>query len=300
MTFKPMLANPPDFSTLRFPLLASYKLDGIRATIHDGVAMSRSMKPIPNKFIQGWVAANAERLNGSDGEFIVGEPNIPTTFRTTTSFVMSDDKRNFSFAYYIFDNFVNKFSYMHRNLEMLKADSVSRVKIHSSMVMKNQSELDLYEIKALSEGYEGVMTRDPYSLYKQGRSTAKGQELLKIKRSVDAEACIVSFEERMHNGNEAFTNELGRTARSSHQDNKVGMGTLGSIKVIGLTGSEFSGVEFSIGTGLDDSQRAELWSQRHSLFGKIVKYKYCPIGVKDKPRHPVFLGIRDIRDMDSN
>ena len=46
--FKPLLASPADLSTLRFPVLASPKLDGVRAIVKDGVVLSRSLKKIPN------------------------------------------------------------------------------------------------------------------------------------------------------------------------------------------------------------------------------------------------------------
>ncbi len=52
--FKPMLADAiePDKYPLRFPLFVSPKLDGVRCVVRDGVAYSRSLKPIPNQFVQ--------------------------------------------------------------------------------------------------------------------------------------------------------------------------------------------------------------------------------------------------------
>ena len=82
MNFKPMLASQiDDLSTVKYPVYASYKLDGIRAIIYQGVAYSRSLKPIPNKSIQEWAMQNKESLEGLDGEFIVGEPNTEEVFR---------------------------------------------------------------------------------------------------------------------------------------------------------------------------------------------------------------------------
>ena len=47
MNFKPMLASQiDDLSSVKYPVYASYKLDGIRAIIYQGVAYSRSLKPI--------------------------------------------------------------------------------------------------------------------------------------------------------------------------------------------------------------------------------------------------------------
>jgi DNA ligase-1 len=49
MKFKPMLASDcGGIENVRFPVIASPKLDGVRALVIDGALMSRSLKPIPN------------------------------------------------------------------------------------------------------------------------------------------------------------------------------------------------------------------------------------------------------------
>ena len=104
---------------------------------------------------------------------------------------------------------------------------------------------------------------------------------------------LIGFEEEMHNGNEALVNELGRTKRQTLKANMSGKGTLGALIVRDIT----TEVEFSIGSGFDANDRSSLWSQKDGLIGRIVKYKFFPIGIKDKPRHPIFLGFRDKMDM---
>ena len=79
--------------------------------------------------------------------------------------------------------------------------------------------------------------------------------LLKVKRFEDGEAGILAVEEQMHNGNEATTNELGRTQRSSHKENKVPMGTLGALVCKDVE----TGIQFNIGTGFTDEVRQQLW-----------------------------------------
>ena len=49
-TFKPMLSGKADLAALQFPLLASRKLDGIRAVIRDGRVLSRTLKEISPSF----------------------------------------------------------------------------------------------------------------------------------------------------------------------------------------------------------------------------------------------------------
>src|ERR1019366_5223919 len=97
--------------------------------------------------------------------------------------------------------------------------------------------------------------------------------LLKLKRYDDCEAVVTGMEELMHNDNEAFTNELGRTARSSAKDGKRGAGVLGKLNLKGLNG-DYAGVEFDCGTGFDAEQRKDFWIPGGgNLIGVIAKIK---------------------------
>ena len=98
--FKVMLATDAELDKLRFPLLASPKLDGIRAYVRDGVVYSRSNKPIPNK----WVQEQFKMLDHADGELIVGYANSSTVYRDTVSHVMAHDKVGFDVVFHIFDH----------------------------------------------------------------------------------------------------------------------------------------------------------------------------------------------------
>lgn len=288
--FKVMLATDAELDKLRFPLLASPKLDGIRAYIRDGVVYSRSNKPIPNK----WVQEQFKMLDHADGELIVGHANSSTVYRDTVSHVMAHDKAGFDVVFHVFDHLLHlndRYTdrYQRLTFDMLRRNDVVR---HTQLPVQTLDELLAYEEQCLNQGYEGLILRDPNAPYKMGRSTVKEGYLLKLKRFVDAEAVVIGFEERMHNGNEATVSELGRTKRSSHKAGKSGRGDLGAI-----TARTQAGVEFSIGTGFTDAERAALWADRGSLIGRIAKYKYFPVGVKEAPRHPVFLGWRVKEDM---
>ena len=88
---RPMLAckTPADLSVLHFPLLASPKLDGIRCLITEQGPMSRSMKPIRNRYVQE--VLSHPHLLGADGELIVGNATDPDVYRTSNSGVMSEN-----------------------------------------------------------------------------------------------------------------------------------------------------------------------------------------------------------------
>jgi len=291
---KPMLLprELPDLDTLKYPVIVTPKLDGIRCLIKDGVALSRTLKPIPNKHIQQWASDNAVTFQGMDGELIVGEPTSPTVYRDTNSFVMSHDKVG-DFMFYHFDWWDDTVSdYIDRTMPH---EYHSEWPNHTHVLRyeaANKEELLEIEEEYLNDGYEGVIIRNFKGKYKYGRCTMKEANAFKLKRFEDAEATIVGFEEEMHNGNEAETNELGRTKRSTSKAGLRGKGTLGA-----LVCRTSDGVEFNIGSGFDSDDRTNFWRDQEQLKGAIVKYKHFPIGVKDKPRHPIFLGFRDKIDM---
>jgi DNA ligase-1 len=290
-TIKPMLASPADMSKVVFPVYVSPKLDGIRG-LQRGVVMSRSFKPIPNAFVQSELGGKA--LFGLDGELIVGSPTDHDCIRTTTSGVMSDDKTP-DFTYYVFDNtsVPETTPFDARLASLHNYPSHPRIKIVPHTLVANMDDLDEYEAQMLTMGYEGIMLRDPKGPYKYGRATVNQGWLLKVKRFTDAEMVITDVEEEMHNDNEAKKNALGRTERSTHQANMVGKGTMGT-----LVGTDIAtGADMRIGTGFDAQQRKDFWFARKALIGKIAKYKYFEHGTMDRPRHPVFIALRDQRDM---
>lgn len=288
--FKPMLAGKaPDTSEIRFPIMVSAKLDGVRCIVINGVAMSRSLKPIPNKYVQSVLSHG---FNNLDGELIIGETTDKDVYRNTVSGVMREDGEP-NFTFWVFDTIDNNQSYLNRWNSLKEFHKKGPVRVLKHILLYNAEDLLQYEQYQLACGCEGVIIRDPNGPYKCGRSSTKEGYLLKLKRFNDAEAIIIEIQELLKNENEATTNELGRTARSSHKENLIPMGTLGAIIAKDVT----SGIEFGIGTGYTADLRQQLWNDRNNLIGKIVKYKYFDGGIKVAPRFPVFLGLRDPIDM---
>lgn len=293
--FEPMLACSESahnfFDQLRFPLMASAKLDGIRATVRDGVVYARSNKPFPNALVQ----AKFKDYEGVDGEFVLGDPTRHDLCRATGGVTNShghavDDLKLFAFDHvgWPSDSYLQRLN----RLKHFVTPNDSAVVIHEQNIVWTMNELLEFEKFCLECGYEGVILRQEFAPYKCGRSTAKEQYLLKLKRFSDQEYKIVGFEERLANHNEAVINELGRTKRSSHKEGKVGRGDLGAL-ILQMD----NGDTFNCGTGFDDDIRVEIWNNKNKYLGEFAKIKSFLIGVKDKPRHPVFLGMRDRIDM---
>lgn len=306
-----MLAGkPPPLAALTYPVLATPKLDGIRCLVLNGKAVSRTFKPIPNNHIRTTIEAGFKGYRAEfDGEIMVRN----RTFNDLSGDVRREDGRP-DFYYAVFDlvgptdslNVVDPSMTSERGipggLHQPYATRISSLVTLSlpdfcekilPVICNNEAELTAYELQQLHAGFEGLCIRSPGSPYKCGRSTTGEGYLLKIKRFEDSEAEVIGVEELMHNDNPATRDAFGRTERSSHKENLRPAGTMGKLAARDLT----TKIEFEIGTGYTEADRAKIWANRQVIVGKIVKYKHQPHGAKDKPRCPVFLGFRDKWDM---
>ena len=285
---KPLLAGKFDSEKAKFPYAATPKIDGIRFLMVGGAALTRSFKPIRNEYLQKILSSNLP--DGIDGELTSG-----STFQECSSIMRIKGEPDFKV--WIFD-FVNPKGevkpYKERMDELRKFENfnIPSYEILFPKIVSNQEQIDQLMINNLNAGYEGLMLRDPNGIYKFGRSSVKENILLKVKEFMDDEAEIIAFREKMVNTNEGLKDNFGRTKRSSCQDGLKPSGTLGGFI---LRNSE--GLEFSCGSGLNDALRDEIWKNKSKYLGKLVKYKFMSKGIKDLPRHPVFMGFRDETDL---
>lgn len=297
--FKPMLAGKaPALDALRYPVLVSPKLDGVRAIVRSGRVLSRNLLEIPCPTVQELFGDPL--FNGFDGELIVGDPTAPDAFRRTSSLVMSHDAIDVRLAplvFHVFDDWSEDGPFEERLAKVVKRIRKGS-KIFSAVPharLANAAMIETYESLYVGDGYEGIMLRDPQGEYKFGRSTTKEGGLLKLKRFEDMEATIIGFKELKHNENEDRTGGLAKR-RSTKQAGKRGGQVLGAFQVKGLSGP-FRGVEFDVGTGLSHADRVAFWEAQGGLLGKILRCRYFPLGSKDKPRFPVFQGFRHKADL---
>mmetsp|Transcript_82166 Transcript_82166/g.129402 ORF Transcript_82166/g.129402 Transcript_82166/m.129402 type:complete len:643 (+) Transcript_82166:44-1972(+) len=127
---------------------------------------------------------------------------------------------------------------------------------HEHIVCKSRAHLDdeLKEVQA--KGGEGLMIRRAGSLYEAGRSSS----LLKVKTFQDEEAVVIGH-------------ELGKGRNSA---------VTGALRC-----RNKAKVEFSVGTGLNDAQRAN-----PPKVGEIITYRFFELTKDNKPRFPSFVGVR--------
>jgi DNA ligase 1 len=297
MTFKPLLAATLTSSCddniiyaamqkLRYPVIVTEKVDGIRALKQNGILVSRTLKPIPSRHLQ---FASQFLPEGMDME--LWSPDY--TFQQIMSGVMSEEgspnvlglkfvpldiflDMSYKFRLQLVDNFCNQ--------------SLDCVLPMYHCVCNNADELMQEYTLAVTQNKEGICFRLPNSPYPQkkgeNRSTLKEQYLVKLACAKIGDAKIVGFEEKMINLAPATITAFGTSQRKTGRE--LPANTLGAIVVEDLV----SGIKFNIGTGFDDNSRKEIWTNRSKWLGAIVSYQAKTVGTKEKPRCPSFRGRR--------
>ena len=257
----------------------SHKLDGIRCLGHDGKAYSRKGILIPNAYVQEAFAAGD--YDGFDGELIVGEPNADDVYRKTFSGVMSEGGEP-DFKFWVFgrwDDPTTQFKDLTYSIRLHPpygaVGLVQQIKVYEYDVL---AEL---EAESLAQGYEGGMFRKSNALYKYGRSTSKELGLMKIKRFEEEDLEVVDFECAYRNDNEAVTDALGYTKRSTHKENLVPLNRVGKI----LCRMPCGRIETVAPGKFTHKELEEMWQNKDKFVGRLLKVSHFSKGVKDKLRH---------------
>lgn len=249
---------------VKLPVYGSPKFDGFRAFKFNGVLYSRSFKPIPNPAVQ---EKFKDIPDGYDGELMVGNPWDDNVFGRTSSIVTGRDGRSAeAVKFYVFDNFFEPIRpYLDRLRSVDKRVRVTHVRLDGLEAILQ------YEMQMLTQGYEGIILRNPGAMYKFGRSTMTDQGIMKLKRFADYEGRVVGVEEMYRNKNEAKIDTQGYMDRGSKQEGLVPAGCLGTLLV------DFQGQILRVSQGFTEAMRKELWD--NPPIDKLARFK-CPPGGK--------------------
>lgn len=314
---KPMLASDADLKKLTFPCVIQPKIDGCRALNTDGVLTGRSLKKHRNPYVTDMYSNVL--CAGFDGEMIVGnDPTKPALCRDTSS-ALSRMTGEPSTTWWLFDYiteqtqqmaYAARYSMLKDKVERLKDkhDSlcINSLRVVTSVYCADMRQLLDQEAIWLDAGYEGLIYRGIGVLHKQGRSTNREGGLLRIKRFAEAEAIVRFVTEGQENGNEAQENELGQTFRTSHQENMAANGQVGNLicevleDFIDDSGATLMKQRqvITVAAGcLDVRQRKYYFENQGDIVGQVIKFKFFPKGIKDKPRFPTFQSFRSEEDM---
>lgn len=236
----------------------SEKLDGVRAYWNGKVFISRqgNVYHAPDFFVAGLPDAPL------DGELWLARK----AFQRCVSIVRRQDKSDHwhQIRFLVFDAPAATGPFEERLEELrdrFSSDPPPFAELHHHERCRDLGHLreELARIEAL--GGEGLMLRQPGSLYEAGRSPT----LLKVKTFHDAEARVVEH--------------LPGTGRHK--------GRLGALSV-----ELADGTTFSIGTGFSDAQR-----EHPPAIGSVVTFRYQELSDRGVPRFPSF--VRVCRDASS-
>lgn len=302
---KPHLASDWNPEKQVFPVVMLPKIDGVRLLNQKGSATGRSLKKFGNLYTTEFYSVQS--LHGFDGELVAERETHPDLCRLTTSAVSTHESEPFTLLW-VFDlineqtegmGYADRHAYMTRWVDTLQSDplqpkAVQHLRVVPAVLVHNMAQLEALDAEWQRLGYEGSILRDPNGKHKNGRCTVREGAYLRIKWFIEKEAYVLGIIEGEANNNEEQTNELGNTFRSSHQENKVPNGMVGSL----LCRDIETGQEIVVGAGnMKHDERAHYFQNQTLLLGKIIKYKFFPKGVKDKPRFPTYKCLRDTKDM---
>jgi len=267
--FKPLLAHKWDLDNGIDPTswLMSEKLDGVRAIWHGdkGTFLSREGNPF---YAPPWFTKRFPRGNIKlDGELFT----VRGGFQDCVSIVRTQNKPDrwkFSVSYQVFDvptmadePFEERLKWLRRRFDGGK-DAIRWVHVLQHEVCRSKKHLmDRLDEVCAKKG-EGMMLRQPGSLYVEGRS----RSLLKVKRFLDADAIV-----RAHEGGSGKN-----------------VGVCGALRVEMLDDKgNPTGKMFKIGSGFTDAQR-----KSPPKIGATIIYRYQELSNSGTPRFPTFAGER--------
>lgn len=310
---KPQLAEDAQLDKLIFPVIGQPKIDGVRAWNPAGTLLGRSMDPFKGFGVTEYFSR--PELVGLDGEMIVGtNPASQDRLCSVTSGAMGKFKgvaEMADFHWWVFDDvsdptkpYINRYYAAYARVDALCLPNIHMVPFE--WVHSKEEALALMG-RHIDEGYEGTIWRNPDALYKAGRATLKGQELWRSKPWAEDEMLVTAIIEGSTNTNEAKTNSLGRTERSSAQEGLVPNGQVGALQgtLIKDVYSPFTGKKLfekgllvTIGSGeMTVAEAIHFFQNQHEIVGHVAKFKHMTHGVKDLPRMGTFVSLRLAQDM---
>ncbi len=313
--FKPMLApnETVNLDEVNYPILVSYKLDGIRCIFKDGELLTRSLKQLQNKQLREKLQPLAD-YSKEHNVILDGEIYSPKlTFQEITRFVMTQDFEDAKsvkkhgevlkipehLKFYAFDcvnqdNLTEEFIDRIDTLQdIANTDEFEGIFVHLDQdKLESKQEVETYFEHALGEGYEGLILKSFEGKYKCGRGTIKEGLIFKVKPFETFDAVILGIEQatKVDPKAERKINELGRSVTSKKKGDRICIEKASTFQV------EYEGEFVFPVLAMTDIEKEEVWKNQEDYIGKVFEYKGMLVGAKDVPRHPVFVRFREDKD----
>lgn len=289
---------------VNYPCIIMPKIDGVRGQIVKARVLGRTHKEHVNVHTQEHFGQDF--LEGLDGEFVLNNRiTSPSLCRDTTSAIntIEENPRLYLWCFDFLLGEMGTLPYKERlqalttfveELNEVNDPEFTRIRVVPHSYANSKEEVLSAYNKFLDQGYEGIIIRDPNGLHKNGRCTANEANYLRIKPTADAEAVVIGVIEGNKNENEATLNAIGKTERSSHKENLVPNGMVGSL----LCKNSLYPEPFKVSAGcLTHEQRVYYFNNQEQIIGQTIKYKFMDHGEKDCPRQARFFSFRAPSDL---
>ena len=191
-----------------------------------------------------------------DGELWIGHGKFEETASILRSQTPDDRWKNIRYMVFDAPQAPGPFEQRMQFLRATVSEGNQFVRVVAQERCKGAPQLLAERDRVVREGGEGLMLRQPGSVYEPKRSST----LLKVKPFDDAEATVIAHEPG-----------TGKYA-----------GKLGALHV-----RTDDGKEFSIGTGLTDADR-----ESPPPIGTVITYRFRGLTAKGLPRFPSYLRVR--------
>ena len=274
--FKPMLAKQyhKHRDKVKFPCMVQPKIDGLRLLWDGETCTSRTGKDsitVPPLVLKELQEHWADRP--LDGELYCPDMTFEEISGALRRHEESDDLARIK--YWVFDTpnesaFELREDTLRERVNWMSHSSTLRgddlkdypLVLVPTWFAESSEKIDVLQDYCLNKGFEGIMIRDPESMYEHKRTTA----LLKYKKIETIQGIVRGF----------------KPGKGKHE------GRLGALVLV-LPGD----VEVSVGTGFDDDTRQDIWDNQNTVRGRSVLIEYQEKTKYNVPRFPRFLKFAD-------
>lgn len=256
--FPVQLAHTFDEKRVTFPIIGTYKIDGLRCIYENGHLYSRygrrfvGLERLENLLRE----AQMPRL---DGELTVPGKTFDDLSGDIRSFKTTDNV-----VYNIFDVMADYPQAQHLRCTSIQLIALQLgsplVKAVPSRTLMTMAEIDDMFNEARDEGYEGLVLKDEDALPFNGRSYA----WMKVKSKDTVDVQVTDIKE----------------GRGKYEGN------------VGALVCDFNGVDIQVGGGLTDDQREAWFRDPNLIVGKTIEVEYMEISKHGALRHPRLKYVR--------
>lgn len=254
------------------PWIVQPKLNGdrCRAIFDDEMGWQLvSSTALPKEFLHIQIDLNdiiPSSIREIDGElYIHGLPH--EELRSMISPTRNKHENVDQLQFHIFDTVDTHVPQFDRVRWMVDLETTDAIRIVDTHYVSEIEQVEELYSRYLSEGYEGIIIRDPNATYKRKRNT----QMMKLKPRDELQAVVTGMVEEL----DVHT--------------KKPKGSLGAVRCT-CDNITF----FEVGSGFTREERLKFWHQPDLIIGQIIEFAYSEISPYGVPKMTSFKRLRRV------